>query len=116
LNSKREPVENKRPRQLKISATATNANEQDPDKIKYLYFRSSQCLNHESIILRQEKDTTTFPWRRKFPQSIVSTNGHHIVSSINLEQLSQISATDHKVIYNNHMQSERKREKKKRGL
>lgn len=72
-------------------------------KQKYLHFRSSQCLNHESIILRQKKDTTTFPWRRKFPQSIISTNGHHIVSSINLEQLSQISATGHKIIYyNNH--------------
>ena len=51
-----------------------------------LYFRFPQSLNHESIILGQEKNTPTFPRRRKFPQSIIPTNGHHVISSINLEQ------------------------------
>ena len=75
----------------------------------YLYFRSSQRLDHETIILRQKKDTATFPWRRQFPQSIISTNGHHIVSSINLEQLSQISAMGlKKVISNKQLKIERK--------
>jgi hypothetical protein len=55
-----------------------------------LYFRFSQCLNHETIILRQEKNTTTFPRRRKFPESIIPTNGHHVICSINLEQFPQV--------------------------
>lgn len=58
-----------------------------------LYFRFPQRLNHEAIILREEKDTTTFPRRWQFPQGIISTDGHHVVSSIYFEHLSQISET-----------------------
>lgn len=55
-----------------------------------LDFRFPECFNHEPIILRQEEDTAALPWRRKFPQCIISANGHHIISCIDLEHLPQV--------------------------
>lgn len=58
---------------------------------KHLHFRFSKCLNHEAIILRQKENTTALSWRRELPKCIISTNGHHVICSINLEELPQVS-------------------------
>jgi len=58
--------------------------------VSNLDFRFLHRLYHESIILGQIEDASTFPRRRKLPKSIIPTYSQHVVSRIHLKQLSQM--------------------------
>jgi len=59
--------------------------------VSNLDFRFLHCLNHESVILGQVENTSAFPGRGKFSESIIPTYSQHIISRINLKQLPQMS-------------------------
>lgn len=48
-------------------------NKRVSDQRSNLNFRFPQCFDHKTIILREEKDTATLPWRRKLSEGIIST-------------------------------------------
>lgn len=58
--------------------------------VSNLDFRFLHRLYHESIILGQVEDASTFPRRRKLPKSIIPTYSQHVISRIDLKQLSQM--------------------------
>ena len=58
----------------------------------YLDFWFLHRLNHEAVILGKVKEAPTFPGWRQLPQSIIATDGEHVICWINSKQLPQMPA------------------------